>query len=90
MPSLGGLGDVYKRQDLTATGLEEHTPKDVRLGDQDTVGRGLEEESDERALRVDVGVGKLGNLEGYPVVRRRGPRVVSHWSWREECWCERI
>jgi hypothetical protein len=43
-------------EDLTAAGLQEHPSKHVGLRNQDTVGRGLQEEPDERAFRVDVGV----------------------------------
>ena len=72
-----GIVVVDILEDLTAAGLEKHPSKHVRLGNQDTVAGRLQEEPDERALRVDVGVRELWHLKRNPVVRRRGPRVVS-------------
>ena len=71
-----GIVIVDILEDLTAAGLQEHPSKHVRLGNQDTVGRGLQEEPDERALRVDVGVRELWHLKRNPVVARSGPGVV--------------
>ena len=41
---------------LTAARLQEHPSKHVGLGNQDTVAGRLQEEPDERAFGVDVGV----------------------------------